>query len=229
MHEENLPVFSRRVLYAPASGPIVFPFVLFAAQRRGCDLRGVNKSRGTNLLTLAIVIGFAIELTTGSIGNDSALLKLGALPDDGRLDGEIWRIATYSFLHFNWLHLLLNAGLLFWIGRIIEKQIGTGQAALIYFVSVITSALVILPAHYLHPKFGATVGASGGLFGLLSAALIVSYRQKAEGRLRMWIWIVLIVGFAISFLPDISMAGHVGGIIGGIPLALLVKPRPNEN
>src|SRR5205823_13956502 len=101
--------------------------------------------------------------------------------------------------------------------------------ALTYFVSVVTSAIVILVVHYSHPKIGATVGASGGLFGLLSASLIIAYRQTDDLRLQMWLWIVLLVGFAISFLPGISMAGHIGGILGGIPLAFFVKPRPNEN
>ena len=189
----------------------------------------MNRNRGTIVLIVAIAIGFGIELATNSVGNDSALLKLGALPDDGRLHGEVWRIATYSFLHFNWLHLALNVGLLFWIGRIVERQAGTGQGALIYFVSVVTSAVVILVVHYLHPKVGATVGASGGLFGLLGASLVIAYRQNDNPRFRMWLWIVLLAGFAISFLPDISMAGHIGGILGGIPLAVFVKPRPNEN
>lgn len=184
---------------------------------------------GTSSLIVAILIGFGLELATHSVGNDDALLKLGALPDDGRLHGEVWRIATYSFLHFNWLHLLLNFGLLFWIGRIVEKQAGTGQGALIYFVSVVTSAVVILVVHDLHPKVGATVGASGGVFGLLGAALVITYRRNDNPRLQMWLWIVLLTGFAISFLPDISMAGHIGGVLGGVPLALLLKPRPNEN
>ena len=184
---------------------------------------------GTSVLIAVLITVFGIEIATNGIGNDAALLKLGALPDDGRLHGEIWRIATYSFLHFNWVHLLLNVGLLFWIGRIVEKQIGIGRAALIYFVSVITSAIVILVVHYLHPKIGATVGASGGVFGLLGASLIIAYRRNDNARFRMWLWIVLLAGFAISFLPDISMAGHIGGLIGGVPLALLVKPKSNEN
>jgi len=189
----------------------------------------MNRNRGTIVLIVAIAIGFGIELATNSVGNDSALLKLGALPDDGRLHSEVWRIATYSFLHFNWIHLLLNVGLLFWIGRMVERQAGTGQGALIYFVSVLTSAVVILVVHYLHPKVGATVGASGGVFGLLGASLIIAYRRNDDPRFRMWLWIALLAGFAISFLPDISMAGHIGGILGGIPLAFFVKPRPNEN
>jgi membrane associated rhomboid family serine protease len=63
---------------------------------------------------------------------------------------------------------------------------------------------------------------------LLGAALIITYRQNAEPRLKMWLWIVLAAGFGVSLLPDISMAGHIGGIIGGVPAALLVKVRRNE-
>ena len=189
----------------------------------------IRDSYGTIWLIVAILVGFGIELATNSVGNDDALLKLGALPDNGQLHGKFWRIATYSFLHFNWLHLVLNVGLLWWVGRIVEQQVGTGRGALIYFVSVVTSAVVILAVHDLHPKVGATVGASGGLFGLLGASLVIAYRRNDNPRLRMWLWIVLLAGFAISFLPDISMAGHIGGIVGGIPLAFFVKPRPNEN
>ena len=189
----------------------------------------VFQNRGTIVLILAIAAGFGIEIATNSVGNDDALLKLGALPDNVQLHGEVWRFATYSFLHFNWLHLVLNVGLLFWIGRIVEQEVGAGQGALIYFVSVICSAAVILLVHNWHPKQGGTVGASGGVFGLLGAALIISYRQNGERRLQKWLWIVLLAGFGVSLLPDASMAGHIGGIIGGVPLALLVKARRNEN
>jgi membrane associated rhomboid family serine protease len=201
-----------------------------SASRTGSPSRtGVLQNRGTLVLILTIAVGFGIEIATNSVGKNDALLKLGALPDNGQLHGEFWRIATYSFLHFNWLHLLLNVGLLLWIGRIVEQQVSIGRAALIYFASVVCSAAVILLVHNWHPKEGATVGASGGVFGLLGAALIISYRQNGHDRLRRSLWIVLAVGFGVSLLPDISMAGHIGGIIGGVPLALLVKARRNEN
>src|SRR2546430_11173862 len=119
-----------------------------SARRTGSPSRtGVFQNSGTFLLILAIAAGFGIEIATNSVGNDNALLKLGALPDNGQLRGEVWRFATYSFLHFNWLHLVLNVGLLFWIGRIVEQQLGTGRGALIYFVSVICSAAVRSEEH----------------------------------------------------------------------------------
>jgi membrane associated rhomboid family serine protease len=189
----------------------------------------LERNRGTILLIVAIVIAFGIEIATKSVGNDAGLLKLGALPDNGQLHGEFWRIATYSFLHFNWLHLVLNVGLLLWIGRIVEQQVSIGRAALIYFASVVCSAAVILLVHNWHPKEGGTVGASGGVFGLLGAALIILYRQNGDDRLRKWLWIALLAGFGVSLLPDISMAGHIGGIIGGVAVALLVNVGRNEN
>ena len=91
---------------------------------------------------------------------------------------------------------------------------------------------MILLFHNLYPKAGATVGASGGIFGLLAAALIISYRHGADAldrdsRLRTWLWFAFLVGMGISFLPGISMAGHVGGLIGGTLLACIAKFRKN--
>ena len=189
---------------------------------------------GTITLVVALLVVFGIELATHSVGNDASLLKLGALPDNGALHGQYWRLATYSFLHFNAAHLLVNVLLLFWVGRIVESRVGTRYAAAIYVSSVLFSAAVILLFHNLHPKTGATVGASGGIFGLLAAALIISYSQSAgsldqDSRLRTWLWIALLAGLAISFLPGISMAGHLGGLIGGILLASVTKLRKNVN
>jgi rhomboid protease GluP len=174
---------------------------------------------------------FGLELATNSVGNDAALLKLGALPDNGELHGQYWRFATYSFLHFNWVHLLVNALLLFWIGRILEKRMGMALTGAIYLCSVLSSALVILLVHSWYPKMGATVGASGGMFGLVGATLVVSYRDAwfagQASRLRTWLWLVLLIGLAISFLPEVSMAGHIGGLIGGPLLASIAKVRKN--
>ena len=123
--------------------------------------------------------------------------------------------------------------LLFWIAGILERRAGAALTGAIYLCSVLCSAFVILLAHSWHPKTGATVGASGGMFGLVGAALIISYRNAgfiAQGsRLRKWLWLVLFIGFALSFLPEISMAGHVGGLIGGALVASVTKLREKPN
>jgi membrane associated rhomboid family serine protease len=130
--------------------------------------------KGSVVLVLAFAGVFALEIVTHSVGNDVALLKLGALPDNGELNGQYWRFATYSFLHFNWAHLLVNALLILWVGRILEKRIGTALTGAIYVCSVLSSAAVILLVHSWYPKMGATVGASGGMFGLVGATLVFS-------------------------------------------------------
>src|SRR5216117_3554904 len=188
---------------------------------------------GSVVLVLAFAGVFALEIVTHSVGNDVALLKLGALPDNAELHGQYWRVATYSFLHFSWSHLLVNALLLFWIGGILEKRIGIALTGAIYLCSVLSSACMILLVHSWHPKIGATVGASGGMFGLVGATLVISYRDAGfavrGSHLRMWLWLVLIVGLAISFLPNISMAGHIGGLIGGPLLASIARIQKSRS
>jgi membrane associated rhomboid family serine protease len=73
----------------------------------------VKTAPGRLAIVVALLIAFIIEVATNSVGSDAALLKLGALPDNGQLHGQFWRLITYSFLHFSWLHLIVNAGLLF--------------------------------------------------------------------------------------------------------------------
>src|SRR5207247_9438694 len=162
------------------------------------------------LLVSALVGVFVLELATHSVWNDSVLLKLGALPDDGELHGQYWRFVTYSFLHFDGVHLLVNALLLFWIGGILEKKVGAPVTGAIYLCSVLFSALVILLVHSWHPKIGASVGGSGGMFGLVGAAIIISYRGTEfigeASRLRSWLWLVLFIGLVVLFLRGISLS-----------------------
>src|SRR5437868_5895276 len=74
--------------------------------------QNMKPNRGTIALIFALIGIFVIEVATLSTGNYSALLKLGALPDDAQLHGEFWRMATFAFLHFNLVHLLVNVALL---------------------------------------------------------------------------------------------------------------------
>ena len=193
-----------------------------------------SRRGGTIILIAAFLGAFGIELTTHAVGNEALLLKLGALPDNGELHSQYWRLVTYSFLHFNAWHLLVNVMLLLWIGRVVESRVNIVDAVAIYVSSVLCSAAMILLVHHLYPKTGATMGASGGIFGLLAAALIISYRQKPEpvdgqSRLRTLLWIALVAGFGISFLPGISMAGHVGGLIGGAVVTPIARLRTSRN
>ena len=120
---------------------------------------------GTTILAAILLIIFGIEIATHRVGNEYALLEMGALPADAQLHGEYWRILTYSFLHLNWNHILLNLAVFLWVGRIVERRVGIGRGALIYFTSVILGAVAILVKYSISPGQASAVGASAGIFG----------------------------------------------------------------
>ena len=184
-------------------------------------------------LLAAIAAMFMVELATGRAGNETALLALGALPNRP-LNGEHWRLISYSFLHRSWNHLLMNSALLWWTGRIVERRTGAARMLGVYFASVLLAGLAIaIPSHH-HPREGESVGASGGVFGLLAAALILAYRKDAvasfghDPRMRIGLWIAMAISLYSTFQPGVSVAGHAGGLVAGLLLGLLIRIRRGE-
>jgi rhomboid protease GluP len=188
----------------------------------------IVKSRpGTWILILILLVVFGVEISTHTMGNEIALLRLGALPENGQLHSEYWRFFTYAFLHLNWAHILANLALLWWVGRIVERRVGTGRFAVIYLVSILLSGGMILLKYLMSPSEGAAVGASGGVFGLLGTAIVLVYRPDMatfgqDRGLRTGLWICLAISIAISFLPGVSLAGHIGGLITGLLFGAIV-------
>jgi membrane associated rhomboid family serine protease len=185
---------------------------------------------GTLTLAVVLLVVFGIEIATRTMGDGTALLRLGALPADGHLNGEYWRLITYAFPHLNWTHLILNLALLLWVGRIVERRVGTARAAIIYAVSILVSGIAILIKFSLAPGQGSAVGASGGIFGLLATALILVYRRDMvtfgqDRGLRIGLWACLGAGMAMSFLPSVSYVGHLGGLISGIILGYMITEK----
>jgi membrane associated rhomboid family serine protease len=190
----------------------------------------VKSTPGTWVLILVLLAIFGVEISTHTLGNETALLRLGALPANGQLHGEYWRFITYAFLHLNGAHIIANLALLWWVGRIVERRVGTGRFALLYLLSIVLSGASILFKYVMGPSEGATIGASGGVFGLLGAALVLVYRRDMatfgqDHGLRIGLWICLAVGLAISFVPGVSIAGHIGGLIAGLILGMMVAAK----
>ncbi|MFZ3264919.1 MAG: rhomboid family intramembrane serine protease, partial [Terriglobales bacterium] len=89
------------------------------------------------------------------------------------LKGEIWQLVTYSFLHQGWSHVFFNMLTLWFIGAYLERDWGSRRFLECYLFCVVGAALVTIAVSYTHflgmdPRIG-TVGASGGIFGLLMA------------------------------------------------------------
>ncbi len=125
--------------------------------------------------------------------------------------GEWWRLLGNGFLHANPLHLGTNMLSLFFIGRIVEPVVGTLRTGLIYFVSLAAGSLGVM----LVDPGGATLGASGAIFGLAGALLVISHIRGA-GVMQSGIGPMILLNLVFTFgIPGISVGGHVGGLIGG--------------
>ena len=179
------------------------------------------KGRATLGILILIVAGFAFEIAKGAVGDETALLRLGALPNDGRIDHEYWRLLSYSVLHLNAAHLVLNAALLWWVGNIVERRVGGAGVLATYFGAVLAVGVAIVVMRSSQPRPGSSLGASGGVFALLVCALVLLHRRDAVGFgqsrvVRLWLWIILAAGLAASFLPGVSLTGHAIGAAVGV-------------
>jgi membrane associated rhomboid family serine protease len=179
---------------------------------------------GSTAIFCVITAVFLLELARGAVGNDARLLGLGALPDSGQLQHEYWRLLTFGFLHGSLTHLMLNTVLLLLVGPVVERRAGTAWLLLLFLSASVASGVGILVKHQLWPAQGVSVGASGGLFGLLGAALVLVFRHPAQSRFeRIGLIVVLVLGLTYSVCPGISMVGHIIGLIVGVALALVIR------
>jgi membrane associated rhomboid family serine protease len=148
---------------------------------------------------------------TGSGFGGSTLLQEGAISRPAIADGEYWRLITAGFLHAGFFHLLFNMFSLYILGSLLEPAIGRLRFGLIYGVSLLAGsfgALLVEPD-------ALTVGASGAIFGLMGAAVIVMRNRgisPMESGLGLWIGLNLLITFTV---PNISIGGHIGGLLGG--------------
>jgi membrane associated rhomboid family serine protease len=129
----------------------------------------------------------------------------------GVAHGDWWRLITAAFLHYGPIHLGLNMLALYWFGTPVERYLGRWRYVLLYLVSGLAGsagALLLTPT-------SPTVGASGAIFGILGAAFVLE-RQGAYvlGGSALGLIAINLV-FSLSFRGNISVGGHIGGLIGG--------------
>jgi rhomboid protease GluP len=167
------------------------------------------------VLAVVLLVIFVVEIAVGAAGNERALIPLGALRTSGWSPGDWWRVLTFSFLHLTWLHLALNTAGLLWLGRIVERRLGRARFTIVFFTSAVASGTAGMLLGSVLPTSGVAVGASGAVCGLLAAALMLAFRGDADRRVRLPLTICLAAVIATSFVPGVSLAGHLGGLLGG--------------
>jgi membrane associated rhomboid family serine protease len=148
----------------------------------------------------------------------------GGLWLPGVSDGAWWQPLTSMFAHTEVLHIGFNMLALWVLGPQLEHVLGRLRFTALYLLSgLVGSAAVYL----LSPEFTPTLGASGAVFGLMAALLVIAYKARADvSQLMIWIGINAALTF---FASGISWQGHVGGFVGGLVLAGVLAYSPRQN
>lgn len=138
---------------------------------------------------------------------------------------EYGRILWSMFLHSGINHLFNNMLILFFLGSMIEQEIGHGRFALFYIVSGVGGNMVSLWARVVQGDFSASLGASGAVFGLdgVLLAMVLFWDRKMENvtpvRVALMIAYSLYSGFTGQ---NIDNAAHVGGLVTGFLLGCIM-------
>lgn len=181
---------------------------------------------------------FGLMWLAGGMGfldaNQAVLVGFGAKVNGLVNEGQYWRLVTCIFIHIGFLHLFLNNYALWMIGQEIERFYGSSRFVLIYLLTGLAGSL----ASYIYisdPK-NVSAGASGAIFGLFGVMVTFPYRYRKEipdalrkGIIRN-ILPVIILNLALGFsIQMIDQAAHIGGLIAGVALAMLIPyKRPGE-
>jgi membrane associated rhomboid family serine protease len=161
---------------------------------------------------------------TNGVGQVAAVPIGSSFGTIGVAHGEGWRLLTSAFLHYGPIHLATNMWALWYLGTALETRIGSGRYLLLYVVSGLAGSAGALIATPNNPS----VGASGAIFGVLGAGLVMERQRDLVfgGAALQMIIINLVFTFSFAFAGPvrISYGGHLGGLVAGV-LATLVMSR----
>lgn len=183
----------------------------------------------TYALLIANLIAYGIEVLVGDdVVQRFALWPLGA-------GFQFWQLLSGAFLHANLTHLATNMFGLWMFGRPVERTLGSVRLLQLYFASVLTASLAQLAMCAALGESQPTVGASGGLFGVLAAFALLFPKQTivllfppipmpARVFVLLYAAFELFAGVA-GTQSGVAHFAHLGGLIGGGALLLLWRRR----
>ena len=180
-------------------------------------------------VTLAIigvlVVMFIVEVARRAVDSAGALVAFGALSRAEVFAGQYWRLVSATWLHGGLNHLVSNAVALFILGMICEHAFGRAQYFLLYVASGVGGSILSL----LYSE-GPSVGASGAIFGLQGAAIVLFRQHRDRILMRDRRIGAVLLGWALYSIvtgltsPFIDNGAHIGGAVTGALVARLLHP-----
>ncbi len=156
---------------------------------------------------------------------DQASCQAGATAHwvDGVSDGAFWQLLTSMFTHVEPWHLGFNMVALWVLGPQLESLLGRGRYLALYLVSGLVGSVTV---YWLSAEQTTTVGASGAIFGLMGALVVVGLKVGGNVQtLLVWIGINVVLTFTLA---NVSWQGHFGGLVGGAAIAAVLVFAPKE-
>src|SRR3954469_22581076 len=185
--------------------------------------RGAFEGTGALVTKALLAINILVYVITASQGGGlnspgGSLFLRWLLYGPAVANGDWGRLLTSAVAHANLIHIAFNMYFLWFVGSAVEQALGRGRYLLLYFVSALAGSAGAL----VHTPDQPVVGASGALFGVLGAALVLERQRNyvLGGSAAGLIVINLILGFTLS---NISIGGHIGGLIAGVLCTLVLS------
>jgi len=188
----------------------------------------------TVAILLLLTAIFVAEVRVGALASREAIIGIGALARERVAAGEYWRLLTAPWLHGGIDHLVGNGIALFILGMVCESAFGRAQFVVLYVLSGLTGSVVSLAV-----SVGPSVGASGAIFGLQGAAIMLFrlHRDRLLVRDRrvgfvLLVWAIYSIASGLM-QPFIDNGAHIGGALGGALIArrlhpVVLSPLPPE-
>lgn len=174
------------------------------------------------LLATALVFLLMLVLTGLNFERADTLLQFGAMygPIILLFPEQIWRLFSAIFVHIGWEHFIVNMISLYFLGRQVEEIFGFKQFFFLYLLSGMMGNLFVFA---FTPKVVAA-GASTSLYGLFATIIVLRYATRNPyiqqlGQSYLTLFVINIIGSVL--IPGISLAGHIGGAVGGAFLAII--------
>jgi membrane associated rhomboid family serine protease len=153
----------------------------------------------------------------------SAEYSFGMSPIDVA-SGQWWRLLTATFMHASVMHILFNMYALLVLGASLERVLGTLRFAAIYFMAALGGSVAAL---WFSSIYTISVGASGAIFGLMTATIVVGRsRQIDTSQIMFWLGLNVVLGF---LSPGIDWRAHLGGALVGAIAARILASRTSAS